>query len=223
MQSLQPVMGNTPAKEKTGSDIIGDGDVIKEPDCSSASSAALDIEARKRKIQDTLEGINETERAALLDVLVQEGVCSPDKKKQTLAWKATKRQRKRSGGAGSKQEHYALVSEGAPACLLAPQNLAKLGLRVGADGSVSCRELQAAAPYLANQIGWEKGGILKYSIAAKAMSTEARAYGGGVPKMSDGGVSASLQSIGATGYVKPMAATSLRTALGRYGSRTIKN
>ncbi len=116
-----------------------------------------------------------------------------------------------------------VISEGAPACLLAPRNLAKLGLQVGADGSVSCRELQAAAPRLAHQAGWESGGILKSSIAAQAMSMEARAHGGGVPKMCNGGVSASLQSIGATGYVKPTAAKSLGIALGRYGARTIKN
>ena len=54
------------------------------------------------------------------------------------------------------------------------------------------------------------------------MSMEAKSHCGGVPRMRDGGVCALMQSIGVTGYVKPMAAESLGTVLGQYGTRTMK-
>ena len=45
-------------------------------------------------------------------------------------------------------------------------------------------------------MGYQAGGIKKGSMGAQGMSLEARVYGGGVPKMTEGGVSASLQASG---------------------------
>ena len=87
---------------------------------------------------------------------------------------------------------------------------------------VPCSMLRANAPKIAYQLGYTGGGITKGSFAAKGMSMEAKAHGGGVPSMTDGGISASLQSIGAVGYIKPEAEESISTALGRAGMKTVR-
>ncbi len=86
---------------------------------------------------------------------------------------------------------------------------------------VPCSYLRDHAADIAHNIGYESTGIQKGSFAAEGMSREARACGGGVPKMVDGGVSASLQSIGATGYIKPAAEQATSYALARAGMKTM--
>jgi len=68
---------------------------------------------------------------------------------------------------------------------------------------------------LTRYLGYGVSGIKKGTVAAAGMKMEARANGGGVPGMAFGGATASLQSIGATGNIKPAAATSLTVALRR--------
>ena len=53
------------------------------------------------------------------------------------------------------------------------------------------------------------------------MRKEARANGGHVPKMVDGGISASMQSIGAMGYVKADASLALSAALQKAGIKAV--
>ena len=75
--------------------------------------------------------------------------------------------------------------------------------------SISCGQLIRRGVELAQHLGYRTGGIHKGSLAAQGMSIEARDHGGGVPGLKDGGVTASLQSIGASGYVKPEAKANL--------------
>ena len=63
----------------------------------------------------------------------------------------------------------------------------------------SCAELHVRAPAIVHNMGYQARGIVKGSMGAQGMSLEARASGGGVPKMTQGGISSSLQSIGASG------------------------
>lgn len=81
----------------------------------------------------------------------------------------------------------------------------------------TCREMVARGPEICNSMGYTTYGIQKSSLAADGMSIEARANGGGVPKMRNGGITASLQSIGAAGYIKPEAAASIHDGLVRGG------
>ena len=83
--------------------------------------------------------------------------------------------------------------------------------------TVSCHELRSRGAEFSNYLGFGSGGVTKHSIAAQAMSREAKMHGGGVPKMRDGGVTASLQRIGATGYIKQEAAATISNAMRSVG------
>ncbi|KAJ1412007.1 hypothetical protein B484DRAFT_482567 [Ochromonadaceae sp. CCMP2298] len=83
--------------------------------------------------------------------------------------------------------------------------------------SVKCEHLIAHGPQIANHLGYGPCGISKGSRAAQAMSMEARAQGGGVLKMSNGGITAALQSIGDAGYIKPAALEALHSGMVRGG------
>lgn len=82
---------------------------------------------------------------------------------------------------------------------------------------VSCEDLISRGPELAEHLGYLPHGIQRDSIAARGMSHEARASGGGVPSVEEGGVSASLQSIGARGSITPKAQRAIYLALKRMG------
>lgn len=86
---------------------------------------------------------------------------------------------------------------------------------------IPCSTLRANAPEIADQLGYTGGGIQKGSFAAMGMSREAKAHGGGVSSMVNGGISASLQSIGAVGFIKPEAEESLSAALSRAGMKNV--
>jgi Interferon-induced 6-16 family len=64
-------------------------------------------------------------------------------------------------------------------------------------------------------------GIVKGSQAARAMSVEAKQCGGMLPSVQHGGITASLQSIGAFGEVKPLPHEKVRKALHEAGIPTI--
>jgi len=83
-------------------------------------------------------------------------------------------------------------------------------------------DLRARAPAIVNSLGYYCNGISKGSRAAKGHSMEARANGGGVPSMLEGGITASLQSIGATGRIKPSAAQTLHDGMVRGGIKSQK-
>ena len=74
-------------------------------------------------------------------------------------------------------------------------------------------------PALASNLGWKVEGIVKGSFAAKIMSKETRSCGeqGGLRKMKNGGICASLQSIGSTGEIKAQANQNLTTFQERAG------
>lgn len=76
-----------------------------------------------------------------------------------------------------------------------------------------CRELIANAASIVRPLGFQCGGIQKGSAAASAMSAEARMFGGCVPKMQHGGITAALQSIGSTGLVNAVAQNVIQNAL----------
>ena len=82
---------------------------------------------------------------------------------------------------------------------------------------ISCLQLMSRAPEIAHHLGYAPGGIQKGSRASMGMSREARAFGGGVPSMELGGVTASLQSIGASGTIKPEAKRAIAAALRKVG------
>jgi len=82
---------------------------------------------------------------------------------------------------------------------------------------ISCRQLLSRGPELADHLGYSREGIRRGTHAACGMSVEAKAHGGGVPSMCSGGVTASLQSIGATGQIKPEAKRAIAGALRRTG------
>ena len=81
----------------------------------------------------------------------------------------------------------------------------------------SCNQLVQRGVELAQHLGYNSGGILKGSYAAQGMSIEARACGGGVYGLKDGGVTASLQSIGANGFIKPEARDNIAAHMRRCG------
>ncbi|GAX81436.1 hypothetical protein CEUSTIGMA_g8866.t1 [Chlamydomonas eustigma] len=76
------------------------------------------------------------------------------------------------------------------------------------------KAIEAMAPIMAQSLGYGPSGIVKRSLGAQGMQKERQELGY-VPSMKEGGVSASLQSIGATGRVKPAAARALAAALYR--------
>ncbi|KAK3278915.1 hypothetical protein CYMTET_13179 [Cymbomonas tetramitiformis] len=80
------------------------------------------------------------------------------------------------------------------------------------DSSTSLGRFGGLAQIAATN-GWEPGGIQKGSNAAKFAKAERAYNGGSLPKMTEGGVSASFQSIGATGRIKPAAEASLMSAM----------
>ena len=87
---------------------------------------------------------------------------------------------------------------------------------------LSCSQLRERAPSICNELGYSSTGISKGSLASSAMSLEARANGGGVLPMKYGGITAALQSIGASGKIKNVAAVSIHDGLVRGGiKRTI--
>jgi len=85
---------------------------------------------------------------------------------------------------------------------------------------ISCQQLLSRGPELARHLGYSSEGIEKDSWAARGMSVEARSHGGGVPSMQYGGVTASLQSIGATGMIKPEAKRAIAAVLRQAGILT---
>ena len=82
---------------------------------------------------------------------------------------------------------------------MAQQNSSIVCFLAPAAQGCSCADLRAQAPQIAHYMGYHTGGIVKGSMAAHGMSLEAHANGGKVPKMKHGGVSTSLQCIGAPG------------------------
>jgi len=82
----------------------------------------------------------------------------------------------------------------------------------------SCATLTDRAPEaLVRPMGFGAGGIVKGSPAAFAMSVEWRCGGGTGGKMEHGGLTASLQSVGATGAVGCQAAHAINRALQTQG------
>ena len=86
---------------------------------------------------------------------------------------------------------------------------------------MSRRTLRKKAPDIANYLGFGPqcfdepcGGIARGSVAAWAMSVEARAHKGKVPPMMAGGVTAALQSIGSLRSIKPEAEHALHHCIG---------
>ncbi|GAX81435.1 hypothetical protein CEUSTIGMA_g8865.t1 [Chlamydomonas eustigma] len=78
--------------------------------------------------------------------------------------------------------------------------------------SLSHSDLNAVATVMAQVMGFGPKGIRGHSLAALGMQKESQEHGY-VPSMQEGGVTASFQSIGATGRVKPEAAEALSAAL----------
>ena len=70
---------------------------------------------------------------------------------------------------------------------------------------------------IASSMGYTSEGISKHSPAAKCQSLEARLYDGGVPKKWNGGVTASMQSIGTTGRTKTVIGAELLERLALAG------
>lgn len=83
--------------------------------------------------------------------------------------------------------------------------------------SISCKQFLSRGVDIVRHLGYEKGGIKQNSWASQGMRVEARRFGGNVPAMSEGGVTASFQSIGATGYYKPQAISSVLKSLQHEG------
>ena len=82
---------------------------------------------------------------------------------------------------------------------------------------ISCNQLVHRGVEIVRHLGYSAAGIEKGSLAAEGMSIEARAYGGQIHGLAAGGVTASLQSIGANGYIKPQAKENLAEHLRRLG------
>lgn len=82
---------------------------------------------------------------------------------------------------------------------------------------ISSSQLIHRGVELADHFGYSAGGIQRGSYAARGMSIEARACGGEIYGLNDGGVTASLQSIAACGYVKPQARENLAKHMRRCG------
>ena len=83
---------------------------------------------------------------------------------------------------------------------------------------------KACLDNIASSMGYTSEGISKHSAAAKCQSLEARLYDGGVPKMRNGGVTARMQSVGATGKKKTVCGAELleRLALAGFGKKRLK-
>lgn len=82
---------------------------------------------------------------------------------------------------------------------------------------ISCNQLVHRGVEIARHLGYSTAGIEKGSCAAQGMSIEARAYGGQIHGLAAGGVTASLQSIGAAGNIKPQAKENLAAHMRRLG------
>jgi len=82
---------------------------------------------------------------------------------------------------------------------------------------ISCNQLVHRGVEIARHLGYSTAGIEKGSFAAQGMSIEARAYGGQIYGLTAGGVTASLQSIGAAGYIKPQAKENIAEHMRRLG------
>lgn len=83
---------------------------------------------------------------------------------------------------------------------------------------LSCEDLLSRGPELAANLGYSSDGILEGSPAARGMSIEAIANGGVVPSVDMWGLTASLQSIGARGYVTAEVHRAMLIALKVYPS-----
>lgn len=81
--------------------------------------------------------------------------------------------------------------------------------------SISCSQLKSRGADLAHHLGYAPTGIQKGSPAARVMSNEAKRYGGTIPSVKDGGITASLQSVGASGSFKQHPTENIRRALRR--------
>ena len=82
---------------------------------------------------------------------------------------------------------------------------------------ISCNQLVHRGVEIARHLGYSTAGIEKGSCAAQGMSIEARAFGGQIYGLTAGGVTASLQSIGAAGYIKPQAKENIAEHMRRLG------
>ena len=90
----------------------------------------------------------------------------------------------------------------------------------------TCAQLCSRGVELCRHMGYDSRGITKGTVAARSMSKEARCrkrrgYKGCKP-LKFGGITASLQQIGALGRIKPRARRSLRRGLLRTGVRRIR-
>ena len=105
-------------------------------------------------------------------------------------------------------------------CYLGVPVSGKKGGGSGGNGGGKGGQQQARATGvdIAHRMGYTPAGVSKGSLASKGMGIEARANDGGVPKMGDGGITASMQSIGATCDIKPQAAASIQAGLARAGN-----
>lgn len=82
---------------------------------------------------------------------------------------------------------------------------------------VSCNQLKSRGIDLAHHLGYLPDGIKKGSQAALAMSIETKQNGGTIPSVNEGGLIASLQSVGALGLIKAKAVENIRRALRKKG------
>ena len=82
---------------------------------------------------------------------------------------------------------------------------------------VTCSQLMSRGVDLVCYLGYEETGIKLGSSVARGMSIEARARGGGVLSMREGGLTAALQSVGATGVINEFVRETIARELRRWG------
>jgi len=82
---------------------------------------------------------------------------------------------------------------------------------------VSCEQLCTRGVDFSHYLGYHPVGIVKGSEAAQLMSKEMQLGGGILHKVTDGGISASFQSIGSTSQIKQKPCENIRRALVRQG------
>ncbi|CAB9520069.1 Ankyrin Repeat Protein [Seminavis robusta] len=104
-----------------------------------------------------------------------------------------------------------------PVCHSDRNTIVLLHARTLALTEVSCERLQSRGVDLAQHLGYRPNGIVKGSEAARAMSAEAKRSDGRIRSVEDGGVVASLQSIGAFEDIKPLANKNVAKALRKLG------